>query len=50
MGSQSGSAVLDRTATEAPIRVDTRTTGDPRRDRRRAYALLGLTVVLPGSA
>lgn len=50
MGSQRGSAVLDRAATDAPIRVDTRTPGDLRRDRRRAYTLLGLTVVLPGSA
>ena len=50
MGSQRGSAVLDRAATDAPIRVDTRTSGDMGRDRRRAYALLGLTVVLPGSA
>ena len=50
MGQQSGSAVLERQETEAPIRVDTRTPGDARRDRRRAVTLLGLTVVAPGSA
>ena len=43
MGPQSGSAVLERRETEAPIRVDTRTPGDARRDRRRAVTLLGLT-------
>ena len=36
MGPQRGSAVLERRETEAPIRVDTRTPGDARRDRRRA--------------
>mgnify|MGYP006357330537 FL=1 len=48
MGQQSGSAVLERQETEAPIRVDTRTPGDARRDRRRAVTLLGLTVVAGG--
>jgi polyisoprenyl-teichoic acid--peptidoglycan teichoic acid transferase len=50
MGQQRGSAVLERRATEAPIRVDTRAPGATRRDRRRAVTLLGLTVVLPGTA
>jgi len=50
MGPQRGSAVLERRAVEAPIRVDTRAPGDPRRDRRRSLTLLGLTVVLPGTA
>ncbi|GAA4398177.1 hypothetical protein GCM10023168_03940 [Fodinibacter luteus] len=50
MGHQRGSAVLERGAAEAPIRVDTRAPGTTRRDRRRAVTLLGLTVVLPGTA
>ena len=50
MGPQRGSAVLERRETETPIRVDTRTPGDARRDRRRAVTLLGLTVVVPGTA
>ncbi len=50
MGPQSGSAVLQRHEAEAPIRVDTRTPGEARRNRRRAVTLLGLTVVVPGSA
>ena len=50
MGPQSGSAVLERQQTEAPIRVDTRAPGDAKRARRRALTLLGLTAVLPGTA
>jgi len=50
MGPQSGSAVLERREIEAPIRVDTRTPGDARRGRRRSLTLLGLTVVMPGTA
>ena len=50
MGPQSGSAVLERQETEAPIRVDTRTPGDARRGRRRSLTLLALTVVMPGTA
>lgn len=50
MGQQRGATVLERRETGAPIRVDTRTAGGTRRDRRRAITLLGLTVVLPGSA
>jgi polyisoprenyl-teichoic acid--peptidoglycan teichoic acid transferase len=50
MGPERGSAVLERPVVEAPIRVDTRSTRDTGRDRRRAVTLLLLTVVLPGSA
>ena len=50
MGPQGGSALLERRETETPIRVDTRTPGDTRRARRRSLTLLGLTVVVPGSA
>jgi polyisoprenyl-teichoic acid--peptidoglycan teichoic acid transferase len=50
MGPQGGSAVLERREVETPIRVDTRTPGDARRARRRSLTLLGLTVVVPGSA
>ncbi len=50
MGPQSGSAVLERRETGAPIRVDTRAPGQARRGRRRSLTLLALTAVLPGSA
>jgi len=50
MGPHGGSAVLERREVETPIRVDTRTPADTRRARRRSLTLLGLTVVVPGSA
>ncbi len=50
MGPSSGSAVLERRETGAPIRVDTRAPGQASRGRRRSLTLLALTAVLPGSA
>ncbi|HET9022046.1 MAG TPA: LCP family protein [Ornithinibacter sp.] len=50
MGPLRGSAVLEREAVDAPIRVDTRAPQDVKRNRRRAVTLLLLSAVLPGTA
>ena len=50
MGPQRGSAVLEREAVDAPIRVDASAPQDVKRNRRRAVTLLLLSAVLPGTA
>jgi LCP family protein required for cell wall assembly len=50
MGPQGGSAVLEREAVDAPIRVDTRAPRDVKRSRRRAITLLLLSALVPGTA